>query len=773
MGFEEIEMETFRIDDKLTLVKHELAFKGPPRKIEQKTHHIAVIDCSGSMTWDLPKVRDQLKKKLPKLLKNEDTISIVWFSGKGEFGTLLEAEAVATLSDLHSVNTAIDRWLKPVGLTGFKEPMEEVSALVDRIQKKDNDGVFSLMFLSDGQDNQWPKDQIIKAVESTSGKLASATFVEYGYYADRPTLTKMAEAAGGALVFAEDFDKFDPMFDAVIQKKISGKPKIEVNLEFKPIRDFAFAIADGELISYGVNGKQVRIPEDSPAIWYLAENVPGSKNEIDVKSDNALVRALYAAVSLYSVRMAPEVVLPLLKLTGDVAFIEFFGSLFGKQKYSEFMDMAKAAVFDSSKRLVNGYDPKRVPADDAFTVLDVLGILADDEGNKLLLDSQEFKYTKIGRSRIDADESLTADEQKQIEDLSIQMTTTKDPKKVAELASLVASITANKKTALKFVSNPSPDGYPITNLTYNEDRPNISVLVRKEGTVDVSDRLPASLEGKIPKQFPTSIYRNYAILKDGLVNVSLLPVKLTPRTVTKLANAVSTGKAPKDAFEFDASGASRIYLNKLPVINRQMVRSISAKSFFETQWELLKAQAEKKVYDSFSKELSPEKKSEGFVALYGDDGALWLKENGFTDFGFNPKSVVAESNDFYMGKELKASMKGYSNLPSLKDLRGQMAKGKLNGPGGLMKPFFDEAEKIANGSNSLEERIAVLNERGRQAKSRSNIFIRKIAADTFTVVVGQVWPQEWASMDENTIQMSLDGNMIECKLEAKDVPVKI
>ena len=761
----------YRINDKLTLVKHTIEVTKETKKVDQKTHHVAVIDCSGSMSWDLPKVREQLKKKLPKLLKADDTISIVWFSGKGEFGTLLEAEAVSSLTDLKNVNGAIDRWLKPVGLTGFKEPMEEVSALVDRVKAKDADGVFSLMFMSDGQDNQWPKDQIVKAVEASAGKLSSATFIEYGYYADRPTLTKMAEAAGGALVFAEDFDKFDPVFDAIIQKKISGKPKVEVELEFSPVHGFAFAVADDELISYGSTDQKVKIHEDSSSVWYVTESAKGDRS--DANADSSAIAAIYGAMSLYSVRMAPEVVLPLLKFSGDVTFIDAFGGCFGKQKYSEFMDMTKAAAFDKSKRLTNGYDPNKVPADDAFTVIDVLNILSDDDGNKLLLDSPDFKYSKIGRGRVDANESLTADEQDQIDDLTKQMTATKDPKKVAELAAQISAITAAKKPALKFVSTPAPDGYSITNLTYNEDRPNISVLVRKEGTVDVSDRLPSTLEGKIPKQFPTSIYRNYAILKDGLVNVALLPVKLTPRTVTKLANAISTGKAPKDAFEFDASGASNIHLNKLPVINRQMIKSVSAKAFFENQWELLKSQAEKKVFDSFSKELSPEKKSEGFVALYGDEGAAWLKENGFTDFGFNPKSVVAESTDFYIGKELKASIKGYSTLPSLKDLRGQIAKGKLNGPGTLMKSYYDEAEKIATGEKPFEERLAIINERARTAKSQSNHFIRKAAADTIAIVVGQVWPHEWSSMDENTIHLTLDGNAIEAKLEAKDVQVKI
>ena len=46
-----------------------------------------------------------------------------------------------------------------------------------------------------------------------------------------------------------------------------------------------------------------------------------------------------------------------------------------------------------------------------------------------------------------------------------------------------------------------------------------------------------------------------------------------------------------------------------------------------------------------------------------------MPSSGITDGGFNLKSVQAPSTDFYLGKELKASLKGLSKLPSLKELK--------------------------------------------------------------------------------------------------------
>ncbi len=271
---------SYRIADGLHLVCQDIPTTAPAKPVEVPTNHIAVIDCSGSMSGELPQIREQLKKRLPKLLKEHDTISIIWFSGRGQFGTLLEAEPVATLADLKDVNAAIDRWLKPICLTGFREPLEEVTKLISRVDKKVAKGsVYALFFMSDGCDNQWGRPDILRVVEQAAGKIASATFVEYGYYADRPLLTAMAEKSGGSLIFAQDFDTYAPMFEGAMQKKLQGGKKVEVTIPGDPICGFGFAMHDGDLLTFSVEGGKAMVPEGLPAIWYVSPSVVGETGD--------------------------------------------------------------------------------------------------------------------------------------------------------------------------------------------------------------------------------------------------------------------------------------------------------------------------------------------------------------------------------------------------------------------------------------------------------------------------------------------------------------
>jgi Mg-chelatase subunit ChlD len=238
-----------QINSNLFLIEQKVSQVSLAKPVELPVNHIVVIDCSGSMSYDLPKIREQLKRKIPKLLNEKDTLSIIWFSGRGQFGVLLEAEPVATLTDLQQVNQAIDRWLRPVGLTGFKEPLEEVSNLIERLAKKSPGRAFSLFFMSDGCDNVWSRNEILKAAEKTAASLSSATFVEFGFYADRPLLTMLAEKTGGCLIFSEDFDRYAPQFESVIQKKLVGSKRVEMRLDGEPIGGFVYALNDNEILT--------------------------------------------------------------------------------------------------------------------------------------------------------------------------------------------------------------------------------------------------------------------------------------------------------------------------------------------------------------------------------------------------------------------------------------------------------------------------------------------------------------------------------------------
>lgn len=778
---------SYKVADKLFLTRQSVPTKAVAKPVETPTNHLIVIDCSGSMYGELPAIRDQLKKKMPKLLKDTDTVSIIWFSGKNQFGTLLEAEPVSTLADLQQVNQAIDRWLKPVCLTGFKEPLEEAAKVVDRVAKKRPNTAFSLWFMSDGCDNVWPRQEILKAVEKAAGGLAAATFVEYGYYADRPLLTAMAEKAGGSLIFAQHFDTYAPAFEGSLQKKLVGGKKVEITVPGDPVGGFVYALQEGDLLTFCVEGGKANIAEGVPEVWYVSPSAVGKTETLEpdahALAQSPALAACYAALSLFSVRMLPDVVLPFLKLTGDVSFIRRFGGLFGKQKYSEFMDLAKGATFDASKRLTDGYNPKLVPADDAFTVLDLLQILSTEDGNEVLLNHPEFKYQRIGRGRVDASANLTADEQAEIDKLTAEMGKTKDAKRIGELAQKIAAITASKQDALKFVETAADasKGYAISNLTYNEEKPNISILIRKEGTVDISSRIPANLKDTLPQPFPTFIFRNYAIVKDGLVNVSKLPVKLTAATYEKIKNNDVEHKV--DTFGEPSDPNFRITvvldLGTLPIINRKMVKACSAKSLFEMEWALTKARAAQKVYNSVKKEKFPSK-SVGFEIHYGAEAAAWLKEQGFTDYsGFGPKQVQAEAKDFYMAKELSISLKGFSSIPSLNEFKKQAAKGKLTASAQLMAPAFKEVEDFlaskvytsAKNQDKLFETWLDGQFKATQAEVRK--LIGEMARIKFAVIVGQVWPIEFKSVEEDSLDITVDGIKLSCKLIAREVKVDL
>jgi hypothetical protein len=482
--------------------------------------------------------------------------------------------------------------------------------------------------------------------------------------------------------------------------------------------------------------------------------------------------ATYAAISLFTQRVNTGVVKSLLKAVGDVSLIEAQAGLFGKQRYSEFTETTKSAAFNPALRFTAGYDPSRIPAEDAFTVLDLLRILSDDAGNHVLFEDPNFKYSRIGRGRIDASELLTPEEQKEIQDLTLLMLGERDAKKVTEYTNRIATISSSKK-ALVFVADPAPNGYSIMNLTWNEERPNVSILVRKTGHVDLSSRIPDNQKGKIPEIFPTNIWRNYAMVKDGLVNVEKLPCKVTASTVERL-KAAGLSVTP------DANMTVLFDLRSLPVINQKMIGAISAESFFKAKCALLQAQAIQKVYNSYSKELIPGVKTAGFAELYGAEGAAWLKDQGLTGGGFSPKVVQAATSDFYVGKELEVSIKGFGGaLPSLKDLKTQAAKGKFNAGGSLMKGTYEEVEAFLASSiyKNAAKKEAVLEAwldgqtKAAVAKTRSLIY--DIAQTTFCLVVGQIWFSEFSSLDENSMTIEVDGQSAVCTAKMNDVEIKI
>ena len=741
--------------------------------VPQKTNHILVIDCSGSMSYDLPKMRTQLKNKIPTMVNEGDTVSLIWFSGKGEYGTLAEKIVINGLTDLEHLNKAIDRWLKPVGMTGFVEPLQSAVSLA--VGRGDDDDVpASLFFLTDGYDNQWDTETILKTAGQISGCVSSAVIVEYGWNCNRSLLTKMAEAMEGTLVFCEDFDRYDPILASVLKKSLNSIKKVEVKVG-TPKFGLVFSKSDVGPVTYTVKSGCVEVPETVEAIYFYSDDL---SNDVFDKETSAVLQS----VVLLSRAMESGFIKRVLARLQYVELFNKFSTSFGKQNITDFQvlctnlsnDLSGLDAFEKSSDIK--VDPN------AFTVLDLLFILAKDKDNLLMTD--KMIYHSIGRGREDASDTVSGDELKELQEA---LANVKDTAGLEALQARIASIKADKAPKLEFKANET-EGYSIANLTWNEKRPNVSVLVRKEGTIE----LPAdkATQFGLPQKFPTYIYRNYTIIADGIVNVDILPVKLTIRTVQELYT-----KWPWFAKECMNTKTKKLLVFSLPIrslatLNENMVTKVSAKNFIELSHKKCQLKAEEKAIKYFKERWFGKKVSADFLSKYTSDAVDYLTSLGITSFnGFSPKVKLADkTGDFYMAVELISSIPGLSKVPSMneyfKAVEASAKSGKkLNVGNSLFVEAYEKGmdleeeakfvvvkEQTQKTLDFLEGAIQGWSEAvAEQMEKIENECIQIM----FSIVVGQTWFKEFASLSENEVMVNLNKEEIPCKVQLKDVQVDL
>lgn len=728
--------------------------------VDAMVHRIFVLDCSGSMSGELGRIRTQMKNKIPQLINIGDTVTIIWFSSRKEFGVIQEGLEIKSVTDFAGMNSAIDKWLRPVGLTGFKDPLDEVRRVSIDLKKKHTGSVSQMFFMTDGGDNQWSEKQILDSTIALADTVDSVTFVEYGWYCNRNLLTKMAESIGGSIMFSQNFDQYDGVFTKNVTKKLKSTKKKTVDLGDSKL-DFAFAKQGDEIISFSVVDGKITVPDEVTEIYYFVPTALGGVADEDGK---------YVAAYTLAQRMLGDEVLDILGDLGDIRLIDMFNNCFSKQDYSDFQAELLSAVNDKTKRFVSGKKDNYVPAADAPTIIDLLDELASDPLNKFHPYDPNFKYERISAARDNASETLTDDEKSALIEQLKNASSVEDAKKLTESLQDLQ----NKKQPVKFVPDEENDGYSIGALTFNENRPNISVQIRITGTVE----LPENQFTNLPKKFPTFIYRNYAMVKDGIKHSSMtnLPIELSAKSfdILKTYGVI-------DAFEAHVPGKIYYINANLPVVNRKMATNLSAKDFFEKVVTLQKLKSAQKVLNTFRK-ASFEKTSEGYVLMYGDDATTWLKELGLTEFnGFSPKTVATEPTDEYVAKEFNVSIEKCSSIPTINDklLDKVKTNGKLTLSEALCAPAIKSyntliESPIYTGASDQKALLKTwLESESKATTGNVRTLIREIAKIKFAIMVGHKWFNEFASMDENSMTVTIDGTAFNCKAECVDTVIKI
>jgi len=733
-------------------------------EVAKKTNHIFVVDVSYSMYQDLPLIKKQLKNKLSNVMKDGDTISIVWFSGSHDCGVLKEEVEVKSLKTLSDLNDAIDKWLRPVGCTAFQQPLELVHEIIGRIKTNRPDSIFSMIFLTDGYNNDCPWSEVVSALNVLGNELAASTFVEYGYYADSRRITEMASMLGGEKISTSGFDEFEPVLNDKLSTQVLGGKKTVVEINDAYLYDFAFSVSnDGSVLLYNINEGEILVNSSVKEIHFFSPSAIGHE---DINQDTAL----YAAIYVLSDKLLNEDAEKIFYALGDQHYYKMITNAFGKQKLNEFKSAIKECVADTAKRFPEGQSTIQPVPDDAYCLMNLIEDLGSIGDCQFYPNHEDFNYNRIGRKKVAVGSTITAADKKRLS----------EAKDVEELAKITSELAENK-VDVKFKNSNPERGYPLTDLVWNESRANLSVRIYIEGEAI----LP---ENKFGIDKVNSFkYNTFTIVKDGIVNVKKLPVLWSQELEDLLNEKGVSYTCDKTIHNAQVSGSTYghtivIDLTSIPLVNRGMVKSISAMELAKLQWELKKLQGDKKVYDFYKKELFP-KTSKGYAELLGEEAADWLKEVGITDYnGFNPKVSSAEATDFYMSVVLNTKIKGLSGLPKVVDVVKKIEAGKelklneyvmsdaikkyqeqLNSD--MYKSLNEEQQKGVL-KTYLETKSEILNKQRRK-------LLQEIAEIKFSLILSKKWFTEFDSFDENKLNVNFDGKDLDFTFDLNEKEEKI
>jgi uncharacterized protein YegL len=738
--------------------------------IELSTQHIFVIDCSGSMSGELSTIRKDLFNKISTILKPSDSVTIIWFSGRNQYGVILEDYTVHSNIALEKVREIINKYLTPQGLTAFKQPLEEVKSVIERVRGNNPNMLHSMFFLTDGYDNQFSTKEILKATSELSDYLNSATIVEYGWYCNRELLSQMAQEIGGVHTFSQNFQDYEPYLTKQFTADNRGK-RTYIELSDTPSYDMVFNVVDGDVVMYKTNENNeilINVNGDTNIFYFTDSSVVDAGNNnvhnldyvkeyFDNRVESEMIQGLYASLFAFSRKSDYVMVSEILKALGDAHFITEKANTFGTQKINELEAKFLDAANDSSKRYIDGYNPNLEPAEDAYCVLDMMQDLMTQEGNYWYPQHEAFNYKRIGSKTIAKMTDLSEEDRQKIDDLL-------DSKKLDEAQQLLEEIKKNQPTQLKFHHFGALQAFPFYDLVWNETRANLSVQVNYKGHVELPDN-----EFGLPTQFPTNQFRNYTLIKDGIVYNYTLPISLGRETFNKLQ---SNGLLEGEYYE-----ENKIYIlefSKLPVINRKMIGTLSATELFTNEWELLKLKSSNAVYNYYKK-LKFQNTSKGFVEQFGKEATEWLATFGLKDYGFNPPKSVEKQGEQIDVNVLEVKIDKMSTTPGKKEI--ESAEKKINSKDSLtpkealvenaikeVNQFTGLIKEVTNQDKMLED---WLYQKSKFFRTEKNRLMSEISKAKFLTIVGKSWFKEFSDRSQNEMTLNLDSQDVKFKVEDK------
>lgn len=667
--------------------------------------NIMIGDASGSMYWAMGQLAKDFTDRI-NALPQGDAVLIGLFSSEGWFKWIATRE-LSSQADYDMVTKIIDKEFYTRGMTCFSEIMGDVPQAIKPLLSKFP--VVSLTFMSDGHPvvSNTTKEikNLMDAADLVKNYLTSGAVVAYGDYANRQLLGELAKTLGAEFVSAATVEEVGAAFARVSGGKATKKKKVSV-----PKSGVVFAVENGAVAPLDNSSGEVSVPETSSVYIYDSGVAAGLGEEADV----------YAAALALLVMGQIDESLKVVSDLGDVAVVKSINNAITNAELKKSEDLLRTMILNPDLRFMDGKQPGCLPPDDAFDLMDLIGLLQNDDNCLFYPYNPSFNYKRTGRK------------------------STVDPKYP------------------KFQAD--NQGVPLSHVTGHSSELNFSVGLNIKGSIELPDSV--EFEGGetlklsdtgLEKTYRTNIFRNYSLVSNGLPAVTALPITCSQETLDKLAESgvqvdkiINTPDAPGKPGTF----AWLVDVTSVPVCNKAR-----GKSSCNWQWmadqavESLRIGSELKVYKAKKAELDPDGESDVPVELT-DEQAAYLEACGVTvkTGVFNPPSKQEEATDVMDVRTFEIKVAKSSSV-TMKDFLAKVGTpDKLNAVGKLMLVAHQDIE--ANMPKSKGSAIEWLNGKIKDLTKQKRALDAELSAAKFAVILGGHWAKHF---NEDSTALTSNG----------------
>lgn len=621
------------------------------QKYEPKQyHHIHIIDRSISMQYNLDDLIDNVLKTLNYIPAN-DLLSVIWFSSQGQYKTVIKGKEKG--ANIKSIKNTLNGLRSVLGTTCFSDPIKEVSFVIDEIYDKCEN--ISITFFTDGHPViPWTIDEerrkIFKSLNHVKDKVISINTIGYGNYYNRELLQEIADVTEyGRFFHSQEINEYQNIFEGhfdILNDTCTSSIAIEHQKDIVYLGNNFTKLSPKQL-------KLSRLDKETNSFYLVGgskdftftidEEEYKSSDITEVISKDDIETFLYAyAYNLFynGKRLACFDIVA--KNLRDKKLADTQMSSFASNEVANYENIVYNCIFDKTARHIDGKcSANYLPKHNAHCVMDVMLTLSENDSYYIPYHKEAEAYTRIGRKVVD--------------------------------------------TENRFVKSDKPVTSNFDNFVFAKDKLNLSIAFMVNGKVKLNPK--AAKRAGLDVDFPSQIHRTHTVIKNGALNMNTIVVGMNKNICNSLKKLGTTVTEftdnPKD-YGFDKDYViAKIDLASLPIINRTYIEKVTMAKVFTACQELLENKAYQKCLNFYLKKIyaaCPEAKQEKVFKSFNDIQIRVLEDHGIDKYGnyvgINNKMKSSAESDSYEIRKMTFTFKGFSSLPSLKDVEKKLKANK-------------------------------------------------------------------------------------------------